>query len=193
MSSEQRSRSLIEPRLITLTILVLLAALARTIDHGIPNFAPIGAIALFGGACFGSRKLAFLVPGLALLASDLILNSGRYQNLAPDAWSLLPFTAASFALVVLLGFGFRGRRRSTAGILIGSLAASCVFFVVSNLGWWLVCVQPQTLSTLGTTYAAAIPFFHHTVLGDIFFNTVLFGTLAMAESRFVAIRPVEAA
>ena len=192
MSSEQRSSSLIEPRLLTITILVLLAALARTIDHGIPNFAPIGAIALFGGACFGSRKLAFLVPGLALLASDVILNAGRYRNLAPDAWSLVPFTVASFALVVMLGFGLRGKNRSFVSIGISSLAASCVFFVISNLGWWLVFVQPQTLSTLGRTYADAIPFFRHTVLGDVFFNTVLFGTLALAESRFAAIRPAEA-
>jgi len=190
MSSEQHSSSLIAPRFLILTALVLLAALARTIDLGVPNFAPIGAIALFGGACFGSRKLAFLVPGLTLLVSDLILNSGRYKNLAADAWSLMPFTAGAFALVVLLGFGLRGRNRSVSGVFVGSLAASCVFFFVTNLGWWLVFIQPRTISTLGTTYAAAIPFFHHTVLGDVFFNTVLFGSLALVESRFVSVRPV---
>ena len=192
MSSENRASSLIEPRFLVLTGLVILAALARTIDHGIPNFAPIGAIALFGGACFGSKKLAFLVPVFALLLSDLILNAGRHQNLAAEAWMLTGFTYGAFALVVCLGFGFRDRNRTVAGVFVGSLAASCVFFVISNLGFWFVFAKPLTFSTLGASYVAAIPFFHHTMLGDIFFNAVLFGSLALAESRFAVLRPVPA-
>ncbi len=189
MPSENRS-SLIEPRFLVLTGLILMAALVRTIDHGMPNFAPIGAIALFAGACFGSRLLAFVVPCVALLVSDLILNTSRYVDLAPTAWALVPFTAGAFALTVLLGFGFRGRNRTVPGVFVGSLAASCVFFVVSNFGWWLMFVEPK-IGTIGTTYLAAIPFFHQTMLSDLFFNTVLFGSLALAESRFKVLRPVD--
>jgi hypothetical protein len=192
MSSENRT-SLIEPRFLVLTGLVLLAAMVRTIDHGIPNFAPIGAIALFGGACFGSKKMAFLVPGFALLLSDLILNAGRHQNLAAEAWMLTAFTYGAFGLIVCLGCGFRGRNRTVAGVFVGSLAASCVFFVISNLGFWFVFARPLTFSTLGASYVAAIPFFHYTVLGDVFFNTVLFGSLALAESRFAVLRPAQVA
>jgi hypothetical protein len=195
MSSENRL-SLIEPRFLVLTGLVLLAALARTIDHGNPNFAPIGAIALFGGACFGSKKLAFLVPGFALLLSDLVLNAGRHQNLAAEAWMLTAFTYGAFALVVCLGFGFRNRNRTVAGIFVGSLAASAVFFAISNFGWWAVLnfgSMGLPAKPLAVCYIDAIPFFRFTVMGDIFFNTVLFGSLALAENRFAVLRPVQVA
>lgn len=193
MSSENRS-SLIEPRFLVLTGLILLAALVRTIDHGIPNFAPIGAIALFAGACFGSRLLAFVVPCVALLVSDLMLNTSRYVDLAPTAWALVPFTAGAFVLTVVIGFGFRGRNRSVAGVFVGSLAASCVFFVISNLGWWAVLQMSLfeiPAESMGTVYLKAIPFFHQTMLSDLFFNTTLFGSLALAESRFEVLRPAD--
>lgn len=195
MSPETRP-SLIAPRFLVLTGLILAAALVRTIDHGIPNFAPIGAIALFAGACFGSKLLAFAVPGVALLLSDLILNTSRYVDLAPTAWALVPFTAGAFALTVVLGFGFRGHNRTAAGVFVGSLAASCVFFAVSNFGWWAVLqigLMDLPAESLLTCYVNAIPFFHQTMLSDLFFNTVLFGALALAESRYAVLRPVEAA
>lgn len=150
-------------------------------------------MALFGGACFGSKRLAFLVPGFALLLSDVILNAGRHQNLATEAWMLTAFTYGAFALVVCLGCGFRGRNRTVAGVFVGSLAASCVFFVISNLGFWFVFARPLDATTLAISYVNAIPFFHYTVLGDLFFNTVLFGALALAESRFEVLRPVQPA
>jgi hypothetical protein len=196
MSSENCTSSLIEPRFLVLTGLVIVAALARTIDHGIPNFAPIGAIALFGGACFGSKKLAFLVPVFALLLSDVILNAGRHQNLAAEAWMLTAFTYGAFAVVVCLGFGFRNRNRTVAGVFVGSLAASAVFFAISNFGWWAVLnfgSMGLPAKPLVVCYVDAIPFFHYTVLSDVFFNTVLFGSLALAESRFAVLRSAQAA
>ena len=52
--------------------LIVLAALSRLIPHP-PNFAPIAAIALFGGAVFADRRLAYAVPVVAMLLSDLLL------------------------------------------------------------------------------------------------------------------------
>src|SRR3954453_10922523 len=52
--------------------LILLAAASRLVPHP-PNVTPLAAVALFGGATFGRRWLAFLVPLAALLLSDLLL------------------------------------------------------------------------------------------------------------------------
>ena len=48
------------------------AALARLVPHP-PNVTPIAAMALFGGACFANRKMAYLLPLAAMLLSDLVL------------------------------------------------------------------------------------------------------------------------
>ena len=40
--------------------MILLAAASRLIPHP-PNFSPIAALALFGGAQFADKRLAFLV------------------------------------------------------------------------------------------------------------------------------------
>ena len=44
---------------------------------------------------------------------------------------------------------------------------------------------------MGVVFLKAIPFFHQTMLSDLFFNTVLFGSLALAESRFEVLRPAD--
>jgi hypothetical protein len=59
-------------RLMTLSAIVVLAALTRLAPHP-PNVTPIAAMALFGGAYFRGRKIAFLLPLAAMLLSDLVL------------------------------------------------------------------------------------------------------------------------
>jgi Family of unknown function (DUF6580) len=63
---------MLEPRRLVLIAMVVAAAATRLIPHP-PNLASISAIALFGGAYFSDRRLAFLIPLAALLLSDLIL------------------------------------------------------------------------------------------------------------------------
>jgi len=48
-------------RYVFLTIMIVSAAVARLLPHP-PNVTPIGAMALFAGACFADRRLAYLVP-----------------------------------------------------------------------------------------------------------------------------------
>ena len=54
-------------RTILLVGMVMAAALARLVPHP-PNVTPIAAMALFGGACFRDRRLAYLLPLAAMLA-----------------------------------------------------------------------------------------------------------------------------
>ena len=57
---------------LTLAALIFVAALTRVIPHP-PNFSPIEAVALFGGAYFAKRHWALLVPLAAMFLSDLVL------------------------------------------------------------------------------------------------------------------------
>src|SRR5207247_2925737 len=60
-----------KPRFTVLAAMILAAAASRLIPHP-PNFTPIAAIALFGGAQFSSKRAALLVPLAGLFLSDLV-------------------------------------------------------------------------------------------------------------------------
>jgi hypothetical protein len=166
--------------------MILAAGASRLIPHP-PNFAPIGAMALFGGACFADRRAAFVVPLAAMLLSDLVIGllSG---NLAMGLHRLIPVVYGSFALIVCLGFWLR-RRRKVVPVGGAALASSVLFFALTNFGVWaLGSLYPKTWDGLVACYVAAIPFFHNTLLGDAVYTAVLFGGLALAEKGLPALR-----
>lgn len=159
--------------LVLVCALIAIAAASRLIPHP-PNFTPIAALALFGGACFADRRAAFLVPLAGLFLSDLALG----------LHALMPVVYGAFALIVCLGFALRSRR-TIFPIAAATLAASVLFFALSNLGVWaLGSSYPRTWEGLVACYIAAIPFFQNSLLGDAFYSAVLFGGLALAERAF---------
>jgi hypothetical protein len=176
-------------RFVVLTGMILAAAASRLIPHP-PNFSPIGALALFGGACFPSKRTAFLVPLAAMLVSDLAIGLLR-GDLSLGFHGLIPVVYGSFALIVCLGFWLR-RRRNAMPIAGAALASSIIFFVLTNFGVWAFgSWYPKTWEGLVGCYVAAIPFFHNTLLGDAFYVSVLFGGLALAEKRWPVLRESE--
>ena len=64
---------------ITLGILLALGA-SRFIPHP-PNFTALGAIALFGGAFLKDKKLAFSIPIIIMILSDLRMLKMFYEIL----------------------------------------------------------------------------------------------------------------
>ena len=91
---------MLKPRVLTLVAIVFAAAATRLLPHPL-NFAPIAGMALFGGAHFSDKRLAFAVPLIAMFLSDLLLGFHIY----------LPFVYASFALIVGVGFLLQMHRR----------------------------------------------------------------------------------
>lgn len=169
---------MLKPRYEVLIGMILAAALCRLLPHP-PNFAPIGALALFGGAQFADRRLAFLVPFAAILLSDLVI--GFYSH--------MEWVYGSFALITCIGLWLRSHR-TTWRIAGASLTASMLFFLITNFGVWAnsTTTYAKGLSGLVACYIAAIPFFGNTVLGDGFYCLVLFGGLALLEKRFAILR-----
>lgn len=120
-------------------------------------------MALFGGACFASKRMAFLVPLAAMLLSDLAIGL-LSSDLSLGLHRLIPVVYGSFAVNVLLGRWLRGRRRLVP-VALATLAGSIQFFVVTNFACWLLW-YPHTPAGLTACYIAALPFFHNTLLGD---------------------------
>jgi len=175
------------PRVLTVTALVLLATLVRFVDHGLLNVAPVGAIALFGGACLQSRRQAFGVTFATMLFSDALLYTTRYRDWVADSLGSMLFVYLAFGCVVLLGSLLRKQRRSVAAVVAGSLAGSIVFFLISNLSAWLFYAEySKDVSGLIRCYLAGIPFYRNTLLGDLGFNAVLFGGYAFLEQHIAA-------
>ncbi len=168
---------MLKPRLAVLLSMIVAAAALRLLPHP-PNVSPIAALALFGGAGFSDRRLAFLVPLTALFASDLVL--GFYSH--------MEFVYASFAVIVCIGLWLR-TRQSVLTVGGAALSSSVLFFVVTNFGTWATeAMYPHTLAGLLACYTAAIPFFQNTVAGDLFFTAVLFGGFALLERSFPILR-----
>ncbi len=185
MSDSPRQRPAL---LLVLTGFVLAAALARLLPHP-PNFSPIEAMALFGGAYFAHRSWALLVPLLALALSDLglaLMMGGSYVDYLGSGGFWLIY--ACIAGITVMGFGLRGR--VTAGRVLGfGLMGSLAFFAVSNFGvWWGSSFYPQSLQGLIACYLAGLPFLHWTVLGTVFYSGLLFGGYELLQRRVPGLR-----
>ena len=168
---------MVRTRVAALTAIILAAALSRLIPHP-PNMTSVTAVALFGGAYFPDRRLAFLVPLAALFLSDLAL--GFYHH--------MEIVYASFALVVCIGLWLQ-KNRSALPIAGAALASSVLFFLLTNFGVWAFgSLYPMTLDGLIACYVAAIPFFRNMLLGDVLYTVLLFGGFALLERRFAMLR-----
>ncbi len=163
-------------RLITLVLIILAVALFRILPHP-PNVSPIAAMALFGGAYLADKRLAFLVPFLALLLSDLIL--GLHDTML--------YVYGGFALTVVIGF-WVANRVNPGRVTIATIGASILFFLLTNLGVWLTSgLYPMTVDGLMQAYIAGIPFFQNTLLGNLVFSALLFGGFAALQRNVPAL------
>lgn len=188
------AKSKIILRFSVITLLILLAALSRLIPHP-ANFAPIGGMALFGAAYYSRRVWAFVIPIVSMWISDLILNNVVYAQYFDNfvwfysgAW----FTYGAFILMVLMGI-FTLRKMKIPNLLLSALGASIIFFLVSNFGvWFSGSMYPGNFAGLTACYAAGIPFFKNTVMGDLFYTTLLFGAFQLSAHRFPILKKVNA-
>ena len=174
------STNKIKPGFLILTGMIFIAAFVRLIPHP-PNFAPVAAMALFGGAYFSKRWVAFLVPLMAMLVTDLIL--GFHSAM----WAVY----LSFVLIVGIGM-LMIKQKKVSNIFLASVSASVLFFVITNFAVWAAGIYyPKDLSGLAASYTAAIPFFHYTLLGDLFFVALMFGSYELVKSKYPQLAEVK--
>lgn len=166
-------KKFLNSRMIFVITAILVAAIARLLPHW-PNFTPVAAIAIFGGAYINRKALAFVLPVAAMLISDLII--GFHTTMI----------AVYTGMIVAVGIGMLLRNRVKAGnVAIASITSSIVFFLITNFAAWYTGLMPYTrdFSGLVQSYIAGLPFFNTGLLGDLFYSTILFGSFYLISRR----------
>lgn len=151
----------------------------------IPNFTAINAIALFCGAYISNRYAALLVVIFSVWVGDLFINhlyTGHWSIFYPGFY----WQYASYLLITLLGVTLQSKV-SSIRLASTCLASSFLFFILSNFGVWVSGLYPLTLNGLMTCYIAAIPFFKNTIISDLFFSMVLFGSVEFSQRRITSL------
>jgi hypothetical protein len=168
------NKTLITPRLLLIISVIAGAAFLRLIPHW-PNFTPIAGIALFGGTYLGRKHLALIIPFAAMLLSDLFL--GFHQTML----------AVYIGFAIIVGIGFLLRKRvGIITVLSASLVSSLVFFLVTNFASWQSGMMPYPMNFNGLieAYVAGLPFLNNGILGDLFYNSVLFGGFYLVTQKY---------
>jgi hypothetical protein len=153
-------------------LFVVAAILLRLLPHPW-NITPLGTMFLFSGATFRSKAQSLAVPLAALLLSDYavihFLYGGKFTW-----WS--PYTWAGFVVAGLIGWVLR-LKITWVRVALASIAGSVVFFLISDLGYWVPGkLYPLTLSGVAACYVAALPFFRNSILGDLAYASLMFGS-----------------
>ncbi len=146
--------------------LTALCVVARLLPHP-PNFAPAMAVALFGCVFFSRRWHAAAVVVLGMIVGDWFI--GFY-----DTGVML--TVYASLLMPLVARRFLGKPNA---LRLGAVAvlSGIGFYLTTNAAvWFFTNAYPPTLDGLAASYVAGLPFLKWTLLGNVFYTTVLFGT-----------------
>ncbi|MFA6254977.1 MAG: DUF6580 family putative transport protein [Patescibacteria group bacterium] len=152
-------------KLIISAILIILGVSCRLLPH-MWNFAPVAAIALFAGVYLG-RRYAVVLPVITMLIGDLFI--GFYD------FKVMLAVYSSFIIIGLLGSLIK-RYKSLETVVATSLVASVLFYLVTNYAVWQFSPwYTKSFAGLIHCYTLALPFFRNSMLGDLFYTSVLFG------------------
>lgn len=170
-------RKILNTRNIIIFLAITGAAFMRLIPHW-PNFTPVAAMALFGGAYINRKALAFLVPLAAMLISDMVI--GFHSTMIA--------VYAGIIITVMIGFALSNKVKA-GNVLLASVISTIIFFLITNFGAWMSGMMPYSkdFSGLMQAYIAGIPFFNNGLLGDLFYSTVFFGGFYLISKRYPSV------
>ncbi|NQW30399.1 MAG: hypothetical protein HQ472_07800 [Ignavibacteria bacterium] len=167
----------------------VLIAVSRVIPHW-PNFTPVMAVALLGGAIFGAKRYGFIIPLAAMVLSDLLLGLVMGWEYAFHDTQIVVYGL----MAVIYGMGVWMRNDSPVKLVFGGgTAAAVLFFLVTNAAVWMFgSMYPHNLSGLMMSYSAGLAFYRDG--GNFLFNAIastwLFSGLVLV-ARAMAIRVSE--
>ena len=160
-------------KLLSLIVIVFGIALFRVLPHP-PNVSPVAAMALFGGAYFADKRMAFILPFAALILSDLII--GFHNSMI--------FVYAGFALTVGMGIWMQNKITANS-VAATAVASTLLFFIITNFGAWMMTgMYPMNAGGLMQAYVAGIPFLQNSLLGNLGFIVAMFGGFALLQRLF---------
>lgn len=181
----------IAPRTWVLAGMIAFAVGVRLLIYFVPglfpyNFTPVEAIALFGGAYFADRRLAFGVPLAAMLLADLVIATSLPREWIGDWLGTLPAVYGCIALTVVGGLSL-SRRISAFRVTGYAFASAVLFFLITNFATWIAAhggAGEACTQGLAACYVAGIPFFRGTLAGTLVWSLLLFGGFELMRRRW---------
>ncbi len=143
-------------------------------QYAVWNASVIGALAIFAAARLGFLS-GLVLAALAIVLKDVCLYFTTHW------WEPYPLSWVYFGGYAVLGWVFLRKSVSVSRAAATGLGASLLFFLVSNAVSWVEQAYPYGYSLQGLLdcYAAGIPFFRGTLIGDVGFTVALFGAHAV--------------
>ena len=156
--------------LILLVLLSVSSVVLRLLPHA-PNFAPIGALALFAGL-YATRKWLLLTPIIVMLVSDVFV--GFYD------WKIMLVVYLGFLVYAAIGRIIKNNK-SVFTVIGGTFAGALLFYLTTNFAVWAFSgMYPHTLQGLILCYEMALPFFRNSLMGDLFYMGAFVGAYELA-------------
>ena len=160
--------------LILLVLLSVSSVVLRLLPHA-PNFAPIGALALFAGL-YATRKWLLLTPIIVMLVSDVFV--GFYD------WKIMLVVYLGFLAYAAIGRIVKNNK-SVFTVIGGTFAGALLFYLTTNFAVWAFSgMYPHTLQGLILCYEMALPFFRNSLMGDLFYMGAFVGAYELAIKIF---------
>lgn len=163
---------------ISLVLLIIVAALYRIIPSRPLGFVPHIAMALFGGALIKDWKWAFAIPIFSMFLSDLFYHAlylGGLNNI-PGFYEGQLTNYLLFAGLTLVGFAIK--RVTIPAVFAASLIAPTLYFIFSNFFVWIAGAgfgRPKTFAGLIQCFTDGLPFYRGNLVSTLVFSAVLFG------------------
>ena len=141
--------------------IIIFAAFTRIIPHP-PNFTPIIAIGLFGGAYLKNSKLALIIPLIAMIIADTFL--GFHATMI--------WVYSSLFLISIMGILLKNRV-TFKNCAVATLSGSLLFFLVTNFGVWISGIYGYSVEGILLCYSLAIPFFAYNIISTFIFSSLI--------------------
>lgn len=185
----------ISPRNTVLLLIIVFTAIVRLTGainmeyNPFVVFTPIGAMALFGGSYFRGNIKPFLLPLVALLASDVVLSFTAYSSFRVGLlypgwfWVYLAFGLMTMAGKILI------KRVTIRSVGLATLVTVMIHWLVSDIGGCLAEVNTAgVLSTYRQRLISALPYELNFLAATSIYSAILFGTFEWMQRRNPSLR-----
>ena len=143
------------------------------------NFTPLIAVTLLSSYALSNKLLVITIPIFGFWLSDLFMNNVIYAGYYNDFTIFntgMIWTYGAIVLVALLGNAFLDKI-SSGKVALASLSGSTLFYLISNFGVWAFSpMYAKTLVGLIQCYSLALPFYGTSLIGDLVYCGILFGS-----------------
>lgn len=164
------------PRFLVLSLLIVAAAATRALPLVVPHmwhFTAVGALAIFAGAQFTDKRLAFSMPLAAMALSDVFIGNG--------------FSAAVYAgFVAMVCCGILiSKRQTIGGVFTSSVLGAVVFYLITNFAFlYPTTLYPHSAAGVIASYIAGLPFLNNMIAGNLIYSTILFGSFSLLSKKY---------